>query len=147
MIKDIFRLAVLLVSAFQAFAAADTNSETVSSVKLPEIRPVTLDASAELEGPAGKKEVSGLVKSKQWPGVYWVHNDSGDETRVYPVNSEGNLFVSARKADKPGILVGGVINSDWEDIALDASGRIIIAAEEGNGHFYQVKISDMHRIR
>ena len=36
--------------------------------------------------------------------------------------------------DKPGVLVGGVINSDWEAIALDASGRVIIGDVGNNSN-------------
>src|SRR5690606_40093178 len=71
--------------------------------------------SARLEGPPHAREVSGIVPSRQWPGVFWVHNDSGDETRIYPIRLDGSLFASARSADAPGVLIGGVVNSDWED--------------------------------
>ncbi|MGH8018847.1 MAG: hypothetical protein ACREIA_11225 [Opitutaceae bacterium] len=103
-------------------------------VALPEIAPVKLEPLAALEGPAGSKEVSGIVASRQRPGVYWVHNDSGDETRIYPVDRAGRLSKSARSADAPGILVGGVINSDWEAIATDASGHIIIGDVGNNSN-------------
>lgn len=93
-----------------------------------------LEPLAALEGPAGSKEVSGIVASRQRPGVYWVHNDSGDETRIYPVDRAGRLSKSARSADAPGILVGGVINSDWEAIATDASGHIIIGDVGNNSN-------------
>lgn len=101
---------------------------------LPETPPVKLEPIAVLEGAAGKKEVSGIVASRQWPGTYWVQNDSGDEPRIYPVSRDGKLTKSAREADAPGILVGGVVNSDWEDIATDASGNIIIADVGNNSN-------------
>ena len=105
-----------------------------SALELPKIEPVALMPLANLEGPPGSREVSGIVPSRQWPGVFWVHNDSGDETRIYPVGRDGKLFKSARSVDKPGVLVGGVINSDWEAIALDASGRVIIGDVGNNSN-------------
>lgn len=105
-----------------------------SALELPKIEPVALTPLANLEGPPGSREVSGIVPSRQWPGVFWVHNDSGDETRIYPVGRDGKLFKSARGVDKPGVLVGGVINSDWEAIALDASGRVIIGDVGNNSN-------------
>ncbi len=101
---------------------------------LPKVEPLKLVPLAKLAGAAGSKEVSGIVKSRQWPGVFWVHNDSGDETRVYPVQRDGSLFKSARAADQPGVLLGGVINSDWEAIAYDASGHLIIADVGNNSN-------------
>ena len=49
-----------------------------ATIDLPKVAPVNLVPLAELEGPAGSKEVSGIVASREWPGVFWVHNDSGD---------------------------------------------------------------------
>jgi hypothetical protein len=105
-----------------------------SALELPNLPPVALAPLATLEGPPGVREVSGIVPSRQWPGVFWVHNDSGDETRIYPVGRDGKLFKSARSVDKPGVLIGGVINSDWEAIALDASGRVIIGDVGNNSN-------------
>ncbi len=106
----------------------------VAPVILPERTPVTLEPIAVLEGAAGSKEVSGIVPSRQWPGIFWVHNDSGDETRVYPIGRDGRLIPSARKANAPGVLIGGVINSDWEAIAVDASGHVIVADVGNNSN-------------
>ena len=105
-----------------------------SPITLPEMEPVSLQPLCNLEGPPGSGEVSGIVPSRQWPGVYWVHNDSGDETRIYPVDRQGKLFKSARKTDPAGVLIGGVINSDWEAIALDASGHVIVADVGNNSN-------------
>lgn len=115
-------------------AATTATTLAAAPLPLPEIEPVALVPLAALEGPPGSREVSGIVASKQWPGVYWAHNDSGDETRVYPLARDGSLHKSARSADKPGVLVAGVINSDWEAIALDDSGRIIVADVGNNSN-------------
>ena len=84
------------------------------------------------EGPA--KENSGIVKSRQWPDVYWMQNDSGDEPRIYAVRRDGSVYESDRYPDSPGVLIGGAINVDWEDIAVDASGLVIVADVGNNGN-------------
>ncbi len=119
----------VLVSALGSMLLAQS-----VAVKLPSVTPVKLTPIADLEGPAGSKEVSGIVTSRQWPGTFWVHNDSGDETRIYPVDRHGRLKKSARSADSPGVRVAGVINSDWEDITVDASGNVIIADVGNNSN-------------
>ncbi|HNT88181.1 MAG TPA: WD40 repeat domain-containing protein, partial [Candidatus Hydrogenedentes bacterium] len=34
-------------------------------------------------------EISGLLDSRQNPGVFWVHNDSGDAPRLYALSHTG----------------------------------------------------------
>lgn len=126
----LFSSALLLVATGALGAAL----QPAPSLTLPEIAPVALKPLVKLEGPPYSREVSGIVASRQWPGVFWVHNDSGDETRIYPVGRDGRIRQSARGSDKPGVLVGGVINSDWEAIALDASGHVIIADVGNNSN-------------
>ncbi len=72
-------------------------------------------------------ENSGIVKSRHYPDVYWLHNDSGDEPRIYPIRGDGKDYKGARSSEKLGVLIGGAINIDWEDITADASGNIIIS--------------------
>ena len=56
------------------------------------------------------REISGIVASRQNPGVLWVHNDSGDRPRIYAIDTKGDLL---------GICnVGGATERDWEDIAI-----------------------------
>lgn len=76
-------------------------------------------------------EMSGIVRSRTYPGVYWVHNDSGDSARIFPVRSDGTVvkppFESSYwvnspeegKKEWPGISIVGAHNIDWEDIAID----------------------------
>ncbi|MBY0313233.1 MAG: endonuclease/exonuclease/phosphatase family protein [Phycisphaerales bacterium] len=88
--------------------------------------PFVLSPIAKL-GPGAGKEISGIVASRSHPGVFWTLNDSGDEPRVYPVRIDGSVVPAVRYPQVPGTLIGGAINGDWEDIAVDASGRLIIA--------------------
>ena len=78
-------------------------------------------------GPGPARENSGIVRSPTQPNVFWLQNDSGDEPRIYPVKPDGTVYRSNRSSEKPGVLIGGAINVDWEDIATDDEGHIIIA--------------------
>lgn len=55
-------------------------------------------------------EASGIVASRQHPGMYYVHNDSGDEARVFLVDEAGQT--------RAVISLTGAKNKDWEDIAI-----------------------------
>ena len=72
-------------------------------------------------------ESSGIIKSKKYPGVFWTHNDSGDSARIFAITEDGkiikpNLF----KGEYKGIEVVNAANIDWEDIATDGAGNLII---------------------
>jgi len=56
------------------------------------------------------REVSGLVASRTQPHVLWLHNDSGDQARVYAIDTTLDWFKSYQLND--------VRNFDFEDIAL-----------------------------
>ncbi|BET68661.1 hypothetical protein ASA1KI_35790 [Opitutales bacterium ASA1] len=128
------RSLIRLLSTGVLAAVAIASEGASAAVELPDLAPKRLLPSAKLEGPPHTREVSGIVASKQWPGVFWLHNDSGDETRIYPMRRDGSMITSARGDDRPGVLVGGVINSDWEAIAADASGHIIIGDVGNNSN-------------
>lgn len=55
-------------------------------------------------------EASGIVASRKYPGVLWVHNDSGGSARVYAINPEGKLLGTYR--------IKEAHCRDWEDIAI-----------------------------
>jgi hypothetical protein len=55
-------------------------------------------------------EISGLVASRNQPGILWVHNDSGDEAAVYAIDLQGRTVAEVR-------LIG-IDAVDCEDIAL-----------------------------
>jgi hypothetical protein len=88
--------------------------------------------------------MSGIVKSRRYPGVFWVHNDSGDEPRLFAVRADGSAvmppwlsgeyFVGTPpvegKKEFPGVRVDMAANADWEDIAVD--GDTLYIADVGN---------------
>jgi hypothetical protein len=65
-------------------------------------------------------ESSGIVRSRRDPDLFWTHNDSGDFARIFPVDREGAVVGSH-------IRIKGASNKDWEDIATDDQGRLLIA--------------------
>ncbi len=56
------------------------------------------------------REASGIVASRQNPGVLWVHNDSGDSARLFAINDKGDFLGEC--------VITGAISRDWEDIAV-----------------------------
>ncbi|RYZ04854.1 MAG: hypothetical protein EOO73_22005 [Myxococcales bacterium] len=55
-------------------------------------------------------EISGIVASVKNPGVYYVHNDSGDTARFFAIDEQGRTLAE--------ISLTGATAIDWEDIAL-----------------------------
>jgi hypothetical protein len=77
----------------------------------PATEPATMD-SPEIN------ESSGIVKSRQYPDIFWTHNDSDDSARIFAIRGNGKLV---------GIVeVVGAKHVDWEDIAMGESGEIYI---------------------
>jgi len=92
----------------------------IAVVFLVSCRPNTLAtwaACARITAPE-IDECSGLERSRRHPGVFWVHNDSGDEARIFAIDSRANLICE--------VQVEGARNVDWEDIASDESGQLFI---------------------
>jgi hypothetical protein len=63
-------------------------------------------------------ESSGLVASRNHPGVFWTHNDSGDVPRLFAIDASGALLSEFR--------VAGATHRDWEDIAADDAGHLFV---------------------
>ena len=62
-------------------------------------------------------EASGIVKSRRFPGIFWVHNDSGNAPRLFAVRGDGRIVRRFRLA---------IPNLDWEDIAIDDRGHLYL---------------------
>ncbi len=62
-------------------------------------------------------EASGIVRSRQYPGVFWVHNDSGNPPALFAVRRDGTLIREYSVK---------IPNIDWEDIATDDHGHLYI---------------------
>lgn len=55
-------------------------------------------------------EISDLAASTQNAGYYWVHNDSGDESRICLINLDGELIAT--------VNIPSISNRDWEEITV-----------------------------
>jgi hypothetical protein len=62
-------------------------------------------------------EASGIVKSRRYPGIYWVHNDSGNPPLIFAIRGNGRIARQFRLE---------VPNVDWEDIATDDNGHLYV---------------------
>jgi hypothetical protein len=97
---------------------------------------------------AAINEISGIVKSRRFDDVYWIHNDSGDEARLFAIDSRGEIVfpgflrntfhgafiekndIEANKVPWPGHKIGVAAHIDWEDITIDDD--MIYVADMGN---------------
>jgi hypothetical protein len=68
------------------------------------------------------REASGIVASRRYRGIFWVHNDSGNPPFLFAVRRDGSLVRE---------YTVGVPNLDWEDIATDDQGHLYLG-EIGN---------------
>ena len=68
-------------------------------------------------------ECSGLVQSLRYDGIFWALGDSGSASAIAPVTADGRLA----RAWSGSVRIEGVRNYDWEDLALDGKGNLIIA--------------------
>ena len=84
-------------------------------------------------------EVSGMTASG-WPGVFWLHNDSGDEARLFAVNSSGEVLMPGYLASRyqsepwPGLKLLNAWNVDWEDLTRSPDGTLFITDLGNNGN-------------
>lgn len=72
-------------------------------------------------------ESSGLAASRCNPGVFWTHNDSGDEANIYALDGKGQKIGTWN--------VTGAKNRDWEDMATFKNERgecFLYIADSGN---------------
>jgi len=118
-----FYLIILLT--FFAFAGANDTLVKTVEITLPEKEPVELRPYATINFPA-INEASGLVKSQLWKDVFWIHNDSGDEPRIFPINDDGSIIKPSWMKDYAGIRIPDAVNVDWESIATDDRGNLYI---------------------
>jgi hypothetical protein len=103
-------------------AARKTRPETSDSIPYGRARQLCVLKSERLN------ELSGMACSRRRPGLFWAHNDSGDEARIYLFDLQGR--------DLGSCLLAGVTNNDWEDMAsflVDGKPHLLIADAGNNG--------------
>lgn len=87
-------------------------------------------------------EMSGIVRNPL-DGSFWVHNDSGDEPRLFALDAEGRVQIPENltedfhgeraetgKEQWPGVFIENAVNQDWEDVTSD--GTSLYIADMGN---------------
>jgi hypothetical protein len=88
-----------------------------------EDRLAPLEPLGRLEHPP-IREASGIVASRRHPGVFWVHNDSGNPPVLFAVRRDGTLLRE---------YTVKVPNIDWEDIAADDAEHLYLGDIGNNG--------------
>ena len=63
-------------------------------------------------------ESSGVVASRQHPGVFWTHNDGAKSYTLFAISREGKALGNFHLA--------GVVVHDWEDIAIDGEKHLYV---------------------
>ncbi|MEZ5463771.1 MAG: hypothetical protein R3F22_00810 [Lysobacteraceae bacterium] len=81
-------------------------------------------------------EISGIAASRRHPGLFWVHNDSGDSARLFAIDRHGKRQAS--------LTLEGVRSLDWEDVAafhyLDHDYLLVADTGDNGGVRHQLSL-------
>jgi len=117
----IYFLALCIVAtACSHSVATNTNNDTNDDDSIGVL------SSAELD------EVSGAAVSRLHPNLFYVHNDSGDDSRFFAINRQGQLLTTYNFSG----IAGGAGVVDCEDIAMGPG------PEQGRSYIYLGDIGD-----
>jgi len=129
MVKQRCRLCLVMLTVTIPLASAQEPDAVVRKISTVTHQPIT--------------EMSGIVKSHRYEGVYWVHNDSGDAPRIFPIDRSGSVIIpdcmhggpcgessDEGRATWPGLAILSAAHIDWEDIAR--AGEYLVIADVGN---------------
>lgn len=114
-----------ILAALTVVLLLKITSAYAQELKFPIMEPEVLKNKFQLDY-WGKLELSGIVRSKSDKNVFWIHNDSGDQPRVFAIDSLGHFYKSDRYKNSEGIVIAGATNVDWEDITMDNKGNLVI---------------------
>jgi len=103
------RWVAVLVAACVSAHAGEPVREQLNAPELVGQLPKVVDGS------------SGIIKSRRYPdrNAFWTHNDSDGKPRLFAVDGTGKLLRE--------VAVPNAKNVNWEDIAMDEQGRLVIA--------------------
>jgi len=71
-------------------------------------------------------ECSALWASTLHPGVFWTLSDSGNKPEIVPIHADGSPVLGPQ-GPWTHVVLKGVKNVDWEAIASDGRGNLIVA--------------------
>ena len=124
-----FSLRLCVFAGVVFFLSSPTHVSQKSAPPSPYGPPVTLTTIKEKT----ITESSGLVASRQTPGAYWTHNDSGDGPFIYSFDTHGDSFGIFR--------VTGAQARDWEDISIGPG------PQQDKSYLYIGDIGDNNSVR
>jgi len=144
-----FKTVILLIISVSLTCHAETSIGSDNDIE--RIEGVALEKVAHFKHPE-ISESSGLVISRWWPDVMWTHNDSGDSSRIFATDLQGNAIMPRFVTPETymGVSIGNAVNVDWEDIATDNEGNLYIAACGNNANMrrdlaiYKIREPDPH---
>jgi len=114
---------VTLVLLFITFGL----SAQVIKVKVPSMPTDTLEAYTKFSEQE-IDESSTIVKSRNFPNLFWTLNDSGDSARIFPFNADGEAYYPEWDSSTSEIRIPDAVNIDWESMTADDKGNLIIGA-------------------
>lgn len=86
-------------------------------------------------------ELSGLASSRVHPSLFWAHNDSGDQARIFLINPSTGVI-------RLEVSLQGIKNVDFEDITMQTVGEqsYVIVGDIGDNSGHRPLVS-LHRIK
>ncbi len=103
---------LLLYPLIFLFSTTITIAEESASFGMPPWQPTGKYTHPDI------RESSGIVASRQFGGVYWTLNDSGNPSVIYATKRNGELIQE--------IKIHGSRNFDWEALGIDNKGQLWI---------------------
>lgn len=117
--RTALHLACLTWAAF----AVGAEPEVIRRV-VPEMPSLELKSIGKLNLKA-VPECSALWASPSQPGVFWTLSDSGAKPTITPIRADGSAVMTP-KGYWGGVTLKGATNVDWEAIAGDATGNMVV---------------------
>ena len=115
-------------------AAQAADPDRLAGAQLVEAPACTV-AGRDISLPQEVRESSGLAQSARDPGLFWTHNDAGNDAEIFAVGADGALAQRVR--------VAGAEAVDWEDIEIGpcGSGRCLFIGDIGDNDAERERIT------